>query len=118
VAEVRIHLAKMSALLSRMITDLLASERDMKIVGSTEGSQDSLAAARAEGANLIITQQNPSIPEPSLAAILDDLPLTILAIGPNGSTGTSINFSRQTVQLQGDGASALADVVRQAAELA
>jgi hypothetical protein len=49
---------------------------------------------------------------------LDDLPLAILAIGPNGSTGTSINFSRQTVQLQGDGASALADVVRQAAELA
>ena len=116
--KVRIHLAQMSVLLSRMITDLLASEKDIEIVGYTEDAENSLVAARAEGANMIIAQQNAPVQEPSLGAIVDDLPLTILAIESNGSTSTSINFSRRTLQLQSDGANALADVVRKAVELA
>ena len=117
-AKVRIQLAQMSALLSAMITDLLATEKDIEIVGYTRSSQDSLVAARAEGANMIITERGVQSREPSLGAIVDDLPLTILAIEPNGSTGTSISFSRQTLRLQSDGTNALADAVRKAAELA
>ena len=114
-AEVRIHLAQMSTLLTQMITNLLAPEQDIEIVGRTEGTGDSLLAARAEGANMIITQTTPAALEPSLAAIVDDLPLTILALAPTGSTSTSIRFSRQEIGMRGNGAKSLADVVREAA---
>jgi hypothetical protein len=99
-----------------MITDLLASETDIEIVGCAEGAEDSLLSARAEGANMIITQAKVPAHEPSLGAIIDELPLTILAIAGSGSTSTSINFSRQTQTLHGEGAAALVDVVRKAAE--
>ena len=112
---VRIHLADMSPLLSQMITDLLAAERDIEIVGCGVGAEGSLVAARAERANMIITQAQVPVQEPCLGAIVDDLPLTILAITASGSATTSINFSRRTLQL-GEGAATLADVVRKAAE--
>lgn len=114
--KVRIHLANMSPLLSQMIADLLTPEKDIEIVGCGDGANDSLLAARAEGANMIITQGCVPVMEPSLGAIVDELPLTILAIASSGSTSTSINFSRRTLQMQGNGAAALADVVRKAAE--
>jgi len=116
VPKVRIHLAPMSALLSQMITDLLAPEKDIEIVGRADGLQDSLLAARAEGANMIITQD--ATEEPSLRAVVDEPPLTILAISSNGSTSTSIKFARQEFHLRADGANSLADVVRTAAGLA
>jgi hypothetical protein len=114
-AEVRVHLAQMSTLLTQMITNLLAPEQDIEIVGRTEGSGDSLLAARAEGANMIITQTVPAAMEPSLAAIVDDLPLTILAIVPTGSTSISIRFARREIGMRGNGAKSLAEVVREAA---
>lgn len=113
---VRIHLAHMPPLLRRMITDLLASEGDIEIVGHANDAEDSLVAARAEGANMIIMQDNVPVQEPSLNAILDELPLTILAIARGGSTSTSINFSRRTLQLHGENGSTLAHVVRKAME--
>jgi hypothetical protein len=118
VDTVRIYLAQMPPLLSQMVIDLLASEKDIEIVGCSDGTADSLLAARAEGANMIITQDQVRAQEPSLGAIVDELPLTILAIASSGSTSTSINFSRRRLQLHGDGAAALADVVRKAAEFA
>ena len=48
--------------------------------------------------------------------VVDDPPLTILAIAPNGSTSASINISRQEIGLPA-GADSLADVVRKAAGL-
>lgn len=106
----------MSSLLSQMITDLLAPEDDIEIVGRGDGIRDSLLAARAEGANMIITQEPTD--EPHLRAVMEDRPLTILTIASNGSTSTSINFSRHEMRLRGDGGNLLADVVRKAAELA
>jgi hypothetical protein len=108
----------MSALLSQMITDLLSSEGDIEIVGRADGGGDSLLAARAEGANMIITQERAAAEDPYLGAVMDDLPLTILAIASSGSSSTSINFSRQEIRLRGEGAPSLADVIRKAAELA
>ena len=117
-ATVRIHLANMSALLSQMITDLLAPEFDIEIVGRADGAGGSLLAARAEGANMIITQEKAAAEDPYLEAVMDDPPLTILAIASSGSTTTSINFSRQEMHLRGEGGCSLADVIRKAAELA
>ena len=114
--KVRIHLAQMPVLLSQMISDLLAPETDMEIVGCADGTRDSLLAARAEGANMIIMQEKATGGELCLDAVVDDPPLTILAIAPNGSTSASINISRQEIGLPA-GADSLADVVRKAAGL-
>lgn len=116
-AQVRIYLAHMSALLSQMITDLLAPEEDIEIVGRADGISDSLLAARAEGANMIITQENAADEEPHLKAVVNDHPLTILAIASSGSTSTSINFLRREIRLR-DGGGSLADAVRSAVEVA
>ena len=116
VHAVRIHLARMSPLLRRMITDLLAPEADIEIVGAADGSGESLVAARAEGANVIITQGNGGTGDACLAAIVDSSPLTILNIAPSGSAGTSINLLRRNHSLDAARGSSLAQVVRNAVE--
>ena len=99
-----------------MITDLLAAERDFEIVGTAEGADNALVTAREQGANLIITQDQSEVRDQCLDAIVQDVPLTILALAPGGSAGTSINLSRRTMRLQGGDRSALADVIRKAME--
>lgn len=96
--------------------DLLAAEENIEVVGRSDGTRDSLLAARAEGANMIITHEEAAADEPYLGAVIDELPLTILAIASSGSTSTSINFSRREIRLRDEGVS-LADVVRSAVEL-
>lgn len=114
--SVRIHLARMPPLLRRMITDLLAPEEGMEIVGSAEDGDEALVAARSEGANLIITQDHPRDGDACLGAIIDGHPLTVLSIERTGTAGTSISFVRRRHSLQaGDGRS-LAEVVRSALE--
>lgn len=99
-----------------MIGDLLAAERDFEIVGSAEITESSLVAARAQGANMIITQDDARVDDQCLAAVTQDVPLTILAIAPSGSAGRSIHLVQRTLQLDGGGADALAKAVRQALE--
>jgi len=114
VQEARIHLAGMSPLLRRMITDLLAAEQDMMIVGVAEDDEESLVVAKTEGANLIITQHQREDGDSCLSAIINAPPLTILAIEPDGAAGTSINLERQRVSLAGDDGKSLAQAIRQA----
>lgn len=113
---VRIHLAHMSPLLRQMISDLLAAEKDIEIVGSAEGIENSLLTARAQGANMIITQDEAPVYDQCLGAVTQNVPLTILAIAPGGSAGTSINLVRRNLRFDGGGAKALAQAVRQAME--
>jgi DNA-binding NarL/FixJ family response regulator len=117
VREARIHLARMSPLLRRMITDLLAPEEDIEIVGVAEGAEESLVVARTEGANMIITQDQREGGDACLSAILSAQPLTILAIEPGGSIGTSVNLERQQLSLEGGDGKSLAQAIRKALEL-
>ncbi|HUE78376.1 MAG TPA: hypothetical protein VMN38_01920 [Sphingomicrobium sp.] len=99
-----------------MITDLLAAEEDIEIVGSEAKTGNSLLAARAQGANMIITQEGAAVADQCLNAVTQNVPLTILAIAPGGSAGTSINLVRRQLRLDDDGAKSLAQAVRQAME--
>jgi DNA-binding NarL/FixJ family response regulator len=114
VHPVRIHLARMSPLLRRMITDLLAAEDDMEIVGFADGTEESLVSARAEGANMIITQDQSNGEDRCIGAILNGVPLTILALEPGASAGTSINFTARRLSLEAGGGNTLAEAVRDA----
>ena len=113
-STVRIHLAIESPLLRRMITDLIATEDDMEIVGFADGREESLVAARSEGANMIITQEERARGDACLRAILCGVPLTILAIDPGASAGTSINLVSKRVSLEASGGNMLAEAVRKA----
>lgn len=113
-ATVRIHLAQMSPLLSRMITDLLAAESDMEVVGWAAETENSLLAARAQGANVIITQESESRPSDCLEAVMQAAPLTILNIEPSDSSSTSVSLVRRSFTFAGDGSKSLANIVRQA----
>lgn len=117
-AAVRIHLAYMSPLLRGMITDLLACESDIEILSCANDSGDAILTARANGANMIITHDQERNGDRCLGAVMEDVPLTILAIDQGGSAGTSINLVRRTLRLDGEGPEALAQAVRQAIECA
>lgn len=86
----------------------------MEIVGFAAGTEESLVAASVQGANMIIAQERAEGDEPCLSAIIDGVPLTILAIKPNGSEGTAIDFRRRTLNFQAGGKDALAQAVRTA----
>jgi len=116
VQPVRIHLSRMPPLLKRMITDLLSPEHDMEIVGSGDGGEESLVAARVEGANMIITQDHGNGSDACLRAIVEGAPLTILKIERSGSIGTSINFVRRRHRLDEHDGKSLARVVRSSLE--
>lgn len=97
-----------------MITDLLAAESDMVIVGNSEATDDSLLTAMAERADMLITQDS-SVADSCLTAVLDSNPAAILAISSNGNAGTSVNFVRSAVSLAKGESSSLANTIRQVA---
>ena len=49
-----------------------------------------------------------------LGAILESVPLTILAIEPGASAGTSIKFTSRRLSLEAGGSNMLAEAVREA----
>jgi DNA-binding NarL/FixJ family response regulator len=109
----RIHLACLSPLLRRMVSDLIAREQDMEIVGFADSAEQALKSAQAQGANLIITQEGEH-PDDSFCAILCGTPLTILAIDSSGTAGTSIR--RRRLNLGEDDGNSLAQAVRKSLE--
>lgn len=109
---IRLHLGPLPPMLRAMITDLLGPESDMMIVGNSDASEDSLLAANAERADILITQDS-SVDQSCLTAVIESTPATILAIASNGDTGTSVNLVRSAVSLASPEMSSLADTVRQ-----
>lgn len=99
-----------------MITDLLEPEDDIEIVGSSGDAEEALVAASAERANMIITQDHDLDDDACLSVIIGSAPLTILAIEPTGSAGTSVSLRRRKLSLEDGNGNALAQVVRKALE--
>ena len=109
---IRIHLGQMPPMLRAMINDLLTAEPDMAVVGNSYAGDDSLLAASSESAELLIAQEQTSLGETCLSAVITDSPAAILAISTSGNSGTSVNLVRRPISLEGTGALALPDTVR------
>lgn len=110
---IRIQIGPMPAMLSAIVGDLLAREEDFVVVGRTQEDEDPLCLARANGAEMVITHQG-SGAGTSIDAILSGPPLSILAIGGDGRSGSALTLAREPVAL--DAASpALPDAIRRIA---
>ena len=99
-------------MLRTMINYLLEAEPDMAVVGNSYAGEDSLLAASTEMADMLISQEETSLGDTCLSAIITNNPSAILAISTNGSGGTSVNLVRRPISLDKAAGSALADTVR------
>lgn len=108
---IRVHLGTMPRMLRAMVSDLLTSEPDMTVVGSTTNDAESLRQAHAERADIIIEQEQESLEDTCTAAVLSGAPAAILAVGVDGQRGLGVSMVRRSVNIGTDG-STLADVVR------
>jgi hypothetical protein len=83
----------------------------MTIVGNSYGAEDSLPAAGADRADILIAQERASHDGTCTAAVLSGAPAAILAVAADGRHGTGVNLVRQQISLNGGGLS-LPDAVR------
>lgn len=111
--SIRIHLGPLPPMLRTMINDLLEEEPDMTVVGNSYAGEDSLVAASADKADMLISQEQTSLGDSCLSAIVTQNPSAILAISPHGNGGTCINLVHRTISLDRAGTSALANTVRE-----
>ena len=109
---IRVHLGQMPRMLRTIINDVLAAEQDITVVGNSVNAEDSLRAASAERADMLITQEQATRTDNCIAAVLSGVPHAILAVAVNGHHGTSISLVRRPINLDGDGSS-LPDAVRE-----
>lgn len=100
-------------MLTRIVDDLLASELDIVVVGRSSGGEDPLRQARANEADMLITQDGQG-GDTCVDAILAGRPLSIFAIDRDGRNGSAISLARRPVALD-HGKADLADAIRRAA---
>ena len=88
VGNIRILLARMPAMLAELIEGLVAAESDLQLVGSAAG-EPPLRTARREAVDVLVVQRSPFVDaDACLADLLDDRPLSILAISEDGRSGS------------------------------
>jgi DNA-binding NarL/FixJ family response regulator len=111
---IRIQLGAMDRLLSDIVTDLLASEPDIVVVGRAETAERALEQARREDADVILLQDGADGAGLTAAALAPHPP-AILTIAANGREGwiVRIDARRQPIEAADGG---LAAAVRRAAE--
>ena len=109
---IRVHLGDMPRMLRTMINDLLTAETDMTIVGNTFDDEDSLPAASAEHADILIEQRHARFDDSCTGVVLSGAPAAILAVAADGHEGTGISLIRRPINLGGNGSS-LASAVRE-----
>ena len=108
---IRVHLGPMPRMLRSMISDLLASEPDMTVVGNSFDAQESLHEASAQSADILIEQERAANHRTCTAAVLSGAPAAILAVATDGHDGMAVNFVRQPISLNCEGS--LPNAVRQ-----
>lgn len=109
---IRLHLGPLPPMLRTMIRDLLSGEPDMLVVGDSEATDNSMLAARAEQADLVITHERAADRSCLGELIRDDAP-KILAISPDGESGKSVRMMREPYSLSRGNCSSLAQAIRQ-----
>ena len=104
----------MPEMLRTIIGDLLGQEGDLLVVGQSGNEHDAFRRALDEGADVLITNDQPDEGSACLDGILVANPISVLAISNDGRSADSIEFVRHPIALHGS--SSLADAVRQIAE--
>lgn len=115
-SAIRIHLGPMPTMLRSIITDLLSTEQEVEIVGMGDEEGPSLAAARAEGADVLLVSQSSRAADPSLAALLEGRPRTVLMLKPDHQTCVAVTLTRREYPVDGEDLSDLAAVIRKASK--
>ncbi len=110
---IRVHLGPMPEMLRAIIGDLLAAEPDVEIVGIGDHENPSLAAARANGANILLSTLPSDTNDPSLAAVVEAQPLTVLALTPDGKACMAITLNRRELPFGGDSMAGLLKAIRE-----
>lgn len=111
VNPIRIQLGPMPTMLSAIIGDLVEAEADMTVVGRCEDGEEALHSARANGADMIITEQASCASGTCLEALLSGPPLEVFAIASDGQGGDAVSVARRPVSL-GEAPGALAAALR------
>lgn len=111
---IRIELVAMDKTLSDMITDLLAPETDMAVVGRSGSVAQAMATPRPKLPDVLLLQDGRA-GEGLMTAALSPRPPAVLCIAANGREGWTLRFAakRQPIEAAEGG---LAAAVRRAAE--
>ena len=105
----------MPEMLRTIVEDLLSLEEDIVVVGCSEHRGGVLQEARAEGADMLITQSGQESKDASLDAILSAAPVKIFAIGADGREAAVVDLTRCAVTIEGDGHTLLGQAIRETA---
>jgi len=105
----------MPAMLRTIVGDLLRQEPDMLLVAHADAGQDAIRNARAERADILITQDGAGEPDSCLETILGSDGIGICALSADGRSASAINLARRSIALD-DERLVLADAVRSIAE--
>lgn len=105
----------MPAMLRAIVDDLLARESDVVVVGSSASGEDSLLRARAEAADMLITEDGSQGDTACLSAVMSGPPLSIFAISTDGQGAAAVSLARRPVDFDPTSKATLADAIRRVA---
>jgi len=107
----------MPAMLADIIEHMTEAEKDLAVVGRFDDSEQSLLAAVAAKADVLVLQRGALShhAEKTLAKLLAPQPLTVLVLNDDGRDGAFYRFTPQNIRLDTFG-NAFARAVRIAAK--
>ena len=111
---IRIQLGAMDRMLSDIVTDLLAREPDLEVIGRAPTACRALEQGRQEGADVILLQEGVGGDKLLVPALAPRLP-AILTIAANGREGWIMRFDAQRQPIEA-ALGGLAAAVRRAAQ--
>jgi DNA-binding NarL/FixJ family response regulator len=115
-AVIRIQLVAMDTMLSDMITDLLAREPDIAVVGRANTVGQAMDLASAEPTDVLLLQEQRAS-EGLMAAALAPRPPAILCIAANGRRGWTLHIDAECNPIEAAEGGLAAAVRRVAARL-
>ena len=111
---IRIQLVAMENILSDMITDLLASEPDITVVGRARTIGEAMTPARAEPTDVLLLQDGRA-GEGLMTVMLSPRPPAILCIAANGREGWTVRIDADRLPIAAEHGG-LAAAVRRAVD--
>jgi hypothetical protein len=115
-SPIRVTLCDVPPLLRDLVTRMLHDDPDFEIVGIGDGESPSLVAARAERASILITTLPSAATDPSLRAVVQAQPLTILVLRPDRKSCLAVTLSHREISLDGENMVDLPKTLREAAK--
>lgn len=97
---IRVMLARMPTMLKEMLTSLVSAEPGLQLVGANS-NEPTLRAARRESVDVLVVRWSwIGDDDACLANLLDERPLSILAIGEDGRSGSLWRVRRTNIAFE------------------